>query len=129
MPGRANDLILIPASFWQRPETIAALRSRRMGQFFELVHQHTGASQTRIGIHGLHFDPGQDQRCRARRFQEIEDLEVYERIADGLKMPDSARIILGLLPARRLHHRGHPRLSRDGIADPAPAANRVSGSV
>ena len=50
MPGRANDLIQIPASFWARPETIAALRSRDIGRFFALVQQYTGASQTQIGI-------------------------------------------------------------------------------
>jgi hypothetical protein len=50
MPGRANDLIHIPASLWQRPETIAALRNRDIGRFFALVQQYAGASQTQIGI-------------------------------------------------------------------------------
>jgi len=39
MPGRAFDLIEIPDSFWQRAEVVSALRSRQMGQFFELLHQ------------------------------------------------------------------------------------------
>jgi hypothetical protein len=26
MPSRANDLIVIPDSFWQRPQTLTALR-------------------------------------------------------------------------------------------------------
>jgi hypothetical protein len=50
MPGRANDLIVIPDSFWQRPEVTKALRERHMGRFFELVQQYTGASQTQIGM-------------------------------------------------------------------------------
>ncbi len=50
MPGRANDLIVFPDSFWQRPEVTAALRSRNMGLFFILVQEHAGASQTQIAI-------------------------------------------------------------------------------
>ena len=50
MPGRANELIVIPDSFWQRSETAAALRDRDMGRLFALVQQYTGASQTQIGM-------------------------------------------------------------------------------
>jgi hypothetical protein len=50
MPGRANDLIAIPDSFWERSEIAAALRDRDMGRFFALVQQYTGASQTQIGM-------------------------------------------------------------------------------
>jgi hypothetical protein len=49
MPG-AHDLIQIPDSLWQRPETMAALRSRDIGRLFALVSQYTGASQTQIGM-------------------------------------------------------------------------------
>jgi hypothetical protein len=50
MPSRADDLIQIPASLWERPEVIAALRNRDIGRFFALVQQYSGASQTQIGI-------------------------------------------------------------------------------
>jgi hypothetical protein len=47
MTGRANDLIKIPDSLWQRPETTTALRNRDIGRFFALLRQYAGASQTR----------------------------------------------------------------------------------
>ena len=50
MPGRANDLIVIPASFWQRDQTTAALRNRDVGRLFDLLRQYAGASQTQIGM-------------------------------------------------------------------------------
>lgn len=50
MPGRANDLIVFPDSFWQRADVNQALRTRNIGRFFALVQQYTGASQTQIAI-------------------------------------------------------------------------------
>jgi len=50
MPGRAADLIEIPASLWQRAEMTEALRDRDMGRVFRLVRQYAGASQTRLAI-------------------------------------------------------------------------------
>jgi transcriptional regulator with XRE-family HTH domain len=96
MPGHSNELIMIPDSFWQRPETIAALRSRAMGQFFDLLRQYAGASQTQIGMAcGMAQSKISDI---VRGVQQVETLAVFERIADGLNMPDRARIILGLAP-------------------------------
>jgi hypothetical protein len=48
MPGRASNLVVIPASFWQRPEVLTALRDRTISQFFALVQQYTGASQSTV---------------------------------------------------------------------------------
>jgi hypothetical protein len=50
MAHRAHDLVVIPDSFWQQSETVAALRGRSIGQLFALVHQRTRASQTQIGM-------------------------------------------------------------------------------
>src|SRR5262249_55609521 len=98
MPGRANDLIQIPASFWQRSEVAAALRGRDIGRFFALVQQYTGASQTQIGIACL-MSQGKISAI-IRGGQLVEKLEVFERIADGLGLPDTARTALGLAPRR-----------------------------
>jgi transcriptional regulator with XRE-family HTH domain len=95
MPS-ANDLIQIPDSLWQRPETTAVLRSRDMGRFFALLRQYAGASQTQIGIAcGLTQGKVSDIM---RGVQQVEKLDVFERIADGLDLPNPARIILGLAP-------------------------------
>src|ERR1700684_3869095 len=95
MPG-AHDLIQIPDSLWQRPETVAALRSRDIGRFFPLGSQYTGASQTQIGIAcGLSQGKVSDIM---RGVQQVEKLDRLERIADGLGLPGPARILLGLAP-------------------------------
>ena len=100
MPGRADDLIQIPASLWERPEVIAALRNRDIGRFFALVQQYAGASQTQIGIACV-LPQGKVSDI-IRGVQQVEKLEVFERIANGLGLPDPARISLGLAPPTRI---------------------------
>jgi hypothetical protein len=102
MPGRANELIVIPDSFWERSETAAALRDRDMGRFFALVQQHTGASQTQIGMACGGMTQGKISDIM-RGVQEVKHLDKFEEIADGLKMPDAARVILGLAPKAAPH--------------------------
>ena len=52
--------------------------------------------------------PAQDQRGHAGD-REVEALEVFDRIADGLHMPDPARVALGLAPKAVTHeHRWSP---------------------
>lgn len=96
MSGRANALIVIPDSFWQRPEVTAAMRSRDIGRFFALVQQYTGASQTQIGI-ACGMSQGKISDIM-RGASEVKHLEVFEQIADGLNLPDPVRITLGLAP-------------------------------
>jgi hypothetical protein len=97
MPGRANELIVIPDSFWERSETAAALRDRDMGRFFALVQQHTGASQTQIGMACGGMTQGKISDIM-RGVTEVKHLDKFEEIADGLNMPDAARFLLGLAP-------------------------------
>jgi hypothetical protein len=96
MPGRAADLIEIPDSLWQRAEMMEALRHRDMGRVFHLLRQYAGASQTRIAIACGTTQPKVSGIMRG--IARVEELEVFERIADGLHMPDHARIVLGLAP-------------------------------
>ena len=96
MPGHANDLIVIPDSFWERPEVTKALRERHMGRFFALVQQYTGASQTQVGM-ACGMSQGKISDIE-RGASEVRHLHVYEDIANGLNFPDSARIALGLAP-------------------------------
>jgi Helix-turn-helix domain len=111
MPGRANDLLVIPGSFWQRAEVHAALRDRAIGRLFQLVSQYTGASQTRIGI-ACGYSQGTVSDIM-RGVQRVETLAVFERIADGLAMPDAARTALGLAPRQ-------PAPSQRPASIPAP---------
>ncbi len=97
----AHDLIQIPDSLWQRSEIIVALRSRDIGRFFALLRQYTGASQTQIGI-ACDLSQGKVSDI-VRGVQQVEKLDVFERIADGLGLPDPARILLGLAPRAPSH--------------------------
>ncbi|WP_406510675.1 helix-turn-helix domain-containing protein [Streptomyces sp. NBC_00212] len=70
-----------------------------MGAVFRCVQQYSGASQARIGA-AIDMAQGRvNEIINGRR--EVSRLDVYERIADGLDMPDDARHLLGRRPAGR----------------------------
>src|SRR5260370_8334845 len=96
MGGRATDLIVIPDSFWLRPETTAALRDRDIGRLFALLRQYAGATQTQIAI-----ACGMTQSKVSyimRGIAQVQALAVFERIASGLGLPDPPRILTGPAP-------------------------------
>jgi transcriptional regulator with XRE-family HTH domain len=99
MSGRANDLIKIPAALWDRPDMAEALRDRDIGRVFRLVRQYAGASQTQLAIACVLSQPKVSAIMRGGH--QVEKLDVFERIADGLRMPAAARTALGLAPASR----------------------------
>lgn len=127
MSGRAHDLLVIPDSFWQRDETIAALRDRAIGRLFQLVSQYTGASQTQIAI-AAGMAQGKVSDIM-RGVQKVETLAVFERIADALAMPDPARIILGLAPRQSPRLMPAQRTGRQITpADTRPALHAAGAS-
>src|SRR6266496_530898 len=96
MRPSAFDPPAIPPAFWERPDICQALRQRDMSALFRLLQQHLGLSQTRIGTAvGL----GQGRMSEViNGIRGIRHTHVFERIADGLDMPDHARVLLGLTP-------------------------------
>jgi tetratricopeptide (TPR) repeat protein len=96
MRPSAFDPPAIPAAFWERPDVCQALRQRDMSALFRLLRQYLGLSQMRIGTAvGL----GQGRMSEViNGIRKIRDVKVFERIADGLDMPDHARVLLGLTP-------------------------------
>lgn len=88
----------LPEWAWQRAEVREALRERNMGAVFRRVQQYGGASQARIATAVAMTQARVNEVINGRR--EITRLEVFERIADGLNMPDDARHLLGLASAR-----------------------------
>jgi transcriptional regulator with XRE-family HTH domain len=96
MRGRSKTLIAIPGSFWRRADVQDALRARAIGPLFCLLRQFTGASQTQIGI-ACCMSQGKVSQIM-RDVTRVESLAVLERIADGLSVPDPARMTLGLAP-------------------------------
>ena len=96
MRASAFDPLSIPPAFWTRPDVCQALRKRDMSTLFTLLHESTGLSQTRIGT-AVGLGQGRISEV-VNGIRGIRDVKVFERIADGLDMPDHARILLGLSP-------------------------------
>ena len=96
MRPSAFDPPAIPPAFWERPDVCQALRKRDMSALFRLLQQYLGHSQMRIGTAvGL----GQGRMSEViNDIRKIRDAKVFERIGDGLDMPDHARVLLGLSP-------------------------------
>ncbi|URM97073.1 helix-turn-helix domain-containing protein [Actinomadura madurae] len=76
-----------------------ALTSRDIRTVFHLLRQYAGASQTQIAIACGMSQGKVSETMKGGR--QVTTLEVFERIADGLHMPDTARMTLGLAPRRR----------------------------
>jgi transcriptional regulator with XRE-family HTH domain len=88
--------IHIPDWAWQRPEARLMLRERDMPKIFALARTYGGASQARIAAAIGLSQPRVNEILKGRRG--VTSIDVLERIAAGLNMPDDARIILGLAP-------------------------------
>jgi transcriptional regulator with XRE-family HTH domain len=91
-----RDPLRVSAQFWQRDDVTLALDQRDIGHLFRLLRQHHGASQTRIGI-AVEMTQSTVSLIM-KGSQEVTALAVMERIAEGLAMPDDARLRLGLAP-------------------------------
>ncbi|HZF90692.1 helix-turn-helix domain-containing protein [Streptomyces sp.] len=90
--------IELPDWAWERAEIRQALRARDIGAVFRHVQQYAGASQARIATATGMTQARVNEIINSRR--EVSRLDVYERIADGLRMPDDARHLLGLAAGR-----------------------------
>lgn len=90
--------IELPGWAWERAEVRQALRARDVGATFRHVQQYAGASQARIAAAVGMTQARVNEIINRRR--EVSRLDVYERIADGLNMPDDARHLLGLAAGR-----------------------------
>jgi tetratricopeptide (TPR) repeat protein len=94
--ANARDPLRVRAEVWQRPDVCAALDRRDIGLLFRLLRRYCGASQHRIGT-AVELDQG--TVCKIMNGERaVTSIEVLERIADGLGMPDAARMRLGLAP-------------------------------
>ncbi|MEU2433260.1 helix-turn-helix transcriptional regulator [Streptomyces sp. NPDC007861] len=88
----------LPVWAWERADVRQALRSRDIGAVFRYAQQYAGASQAKIAA-AIGMTQGRvNEIINGRR--EVSRLDVYERIADGLDMPDDARHLLGLAASR-----------------------------
>ena len=98
MRASAFDPPAVPAGFWVRADVTGALRERDISYLLRLLRQWAGLSQTRIAAATGIAQGRLSNYATGRRT--IATLSVWERIADGLDMPDPARGCLGLAPTQ-----------------------------
>jgi transcriptional regulator with XRE-family HTH domain/tetratricopeptide (TPR) repeat protein len=103
MPAEAAEPVVILPELWQRREMLTALQNRNIGQVFRLIRQYAGVSQTRLGV-AVNLSQGKVSEIMKGAVQ-VTAFEVFERIAEGLRMPDPARMTLGLAPMRPIQPR------------------------
>jgi tetratricopeptide (TPR) repeat protein len=96
MRDSAFGPVTLPLHFWARADVRDALTNREIGALFRLLDKPGGLTQTRIGTA---TELGQNRVSMiSRDIQAVAELAVFTRIADGLSMPDHARIALGIAP-------------------------------
>lgn len=103
MRDEVVEPLRLPASFWQADSVRDALKSRDVGLLFREASKR-GLSQTRIGI-AVGISQGRISEI-IRGTRGVARLHVLERIADGLSMPEAARLGLGLAPGCGEHQAG-----------------------
>jgi transcriptional regulator with XRE-family HTH domain len=86
----------VPRWAWQRQEARSALMSRDIGMLLRFAQAHSGASQSRLAF-AIGLSQGRVNEIMNGR-RTVTALEVFERVADGLGLPDDARMSLGLAP-------------------------------
>jgi hypothetical protein len=91
----AGPVISIPDWAWRRDETRETLRRRDVPALFRFAQTH-GATQSKIAVATGLLQGRVSEIINGGR--EVVALEVFERIASGLGMPDDARMLFGLAP-------------------------------
>ena len=88
--------VTVPADLWERPEITRALTARNLAVVIRTVRKYTGLSQSEVGqLLGV----GQPEVSHIERGKRrVTELDMFERVADGLWMSDQARVLLGLAP-------------------------------
>lgn len=86
----------LPDMAWHHPDVRHAVTTRDLPALLRYAQQYTGASQGRLAAA---FDMTQSRVNEiVNRRRAVASLDVFERIANGLTMPDGIRMMLGLAP-------------------------------
>ncbi|MGH8903940.1 MAG: hypothetical protein ACRDYA_20255 [Egibacteraceae bacterium] len=77
-----------------------AIARREVGRLFQLyLAAFPECTQTQLALLTEHDRSDISNFVRGARCGQVSDIEVLSRIADGVRMPDDARVLLGLAPA------------------------------
>jgi hypothetical protein len=94
------DPAAVPVAFWRRDDVRLSLARREVGRLFALyLDAHRDCTQTQLALLTQHDRSDISNFVRGARSPRVGDIDVLGRIADGLVMPDEARVLLGLAPA------------------------------
>lgn len=104
--------LALPDWAWKQPKVRRALVDRDVAGLFRAAQQYAGASQSRIATATGILQGRVSEIIRGGR--SVTTLELFERIADGLGMPDDARMRFGLAPR---HPAGLDHLGASGRAE------------
>ncbi|WP_280366657.1 helix-turn-helix transcriptional regulator [Nocardia wallacei] len=90
----------MPLVFWRRDDVRLALVRREVGRLFGIyLAEFPGCTQTQLALLTGHDRSDISNFIRGARGPRVADIDVLNRVADGLAMPDIARTMLGLAPA------------------------------
>jgi hypothetical protein len=94
------DPASVPLDFWHRDDVRMALARREVGRLFGIyLGAFAGCTQTQLALLTEHDRSDISNFVRGTRSPRVTDIDVLSRIADGMAMPDEARVLLGLAPA------------------------------
>lgn len=94
------DPATAPRAFWARDEVQVALARRDMADLFRAyLQEFPECTQTQLALLTEHDRSDVSNWLRGTRQAQVSDIDVLARIAEGLQMPDRARVLMGLAPA------------------------------
>lgn len=111
--GSVFGPVEIPAASWRQDDLCRALELRDMAAVLRLVQRYGRVSQVRLANATGIAQGRVNEIVNGRR--QVVALEVFERIADGVSMPDEARMLAGLAPAgaaARAAFAGHAEIAQ-----------------
>lgn len=89
----------IPEAFWRRHDVQQALAHRDVGLIFRLfLNKFDDCTQTQLALITKQDRSDISDWVSGARPGQVSDIDVLTRIADGLQIPDQARLLLGLVP-------------------------------
>lgn len=94
------DITSVTIAFWRRDDVRLVLARREVGELFQLfLAAHCDCTQAQLALLTAHDRSDISNFVRGTRSSRVTDIDVLGRVADGLMMPDEARVLLGLAPA------------------------------
>jgi transcriptional regulator with XRE-family HTH domain len=102
----------IPARAWRQEDLCRALQTRDAAKILRLIQRYGGVSQVRLASAAGMGQGRVNEIINGHR--QVTGLDVFERIANGVSMPDEARVLMGLAPASAAARRafaGHAEIA------------------